>query len=343
MRASDLRKALWRLAGVDPAGRRPASPRRGRGGLERVQRGTERGARQPWLHGAGVQGLGVARRITDGTLQRDVVLKVYVKEKLPRSRLDHPVPPTVRIPGFADPAPTDVEEIGGVRLESFASRDPRPTAPGVGVSHLALATGTLGCLVRRRGQPGPRILSSGHVLGTAEGARPGDPILQPGARDGGTADDLIATFEEAVRVLFTGEGYPNQVDAAIARVARPGDVRAAVKLVGVPTGVSSAIRAGMFVQKTGCATRYTVGVVKDPFFTVAFDYPRPDGSGARAGFWNQFLCTDFTDPGDSGALVMNMDREAVGLHFAGTATTSICNRIDAVLHELDLELVTHGE
>lgn len=142
--------------------------------------------------------------------------------------------------------------------------------------------------------------------------------------------------------LRINEGLPNLVDAAIAQVRNPEEVTAAVRLIGIPTGYSLYVRRGMNVYKSGRTTDYTVGEIRDIDYRLQMWYKRPDGSGTtgRVGLRDQVLCTRYTAPGDSGAAVFNISGRVVGLHFAGSSSTSIFNRIGNVLDLLDLELVT---
>ena len=55
-------------------------------------------------------------------------------------------------------------------------------------------------------------------------------------------------------------------------------------------------------------------------------------------FNNQIITTDMSDSGDSGSLILDMQKKAVGLLFAGSDTVTIANRIEVVLDVLDLEL-----
>ena len=58
------------------------------------------------------------------------------------------------------------------------------------------------------------------------------------------------------------------------------------------------------------------------------------------GFRDQVLCTRYSAGGDSSWAVLNMKKEVVGLHFAGSASSSIFNRIGHVLDALKIEVVT---
>lgn len=305
----------------------------------RNRRGRSFATARDWMQAPGVQGLGIGHRVTEGRKQSELVLKVYVAKKLPPHDVDRMVPRLVAIPGVGASIRTDVEEIGELRLQSFTGRE-RPAAPGIGLSHPNCGNGTLGCLVRDRRDRAVYILSNSHVIGDSGLAREGDEIFQPSGKHGGTNQDVIATFTRAIPLIFTDEGNPNQADAAIARVRRREDVRAAVKLIGVPIGINAELRSGMIVQKTGSASQHTVGMVRDLHFTAPLHYKRPDGGSGRAGFRDLVLCSRFTDGGDSGALVLDMERKAVGLHFAGSELVSAFCRIDVVLDALAVDLVT---
>lgn len=295
---------------------------------------------KPWTEGKGIQGIGVGEKITDGEQLKEVVLKVYVEQKLPKSQLDNPVPAKVRIPGVEEEVPTDVEEIGRVEKEPNTARV-RPAVPGFGVGHVKISVGTFGCLVRKRGQKALYILSNAHVLADDGTGQIGDKIVQPGDYDGGKSPaDVIAELAAWAPFQFTTTGYPNLVDAAIAKVKKAADVTSAVRLIGVPKGASKFVRRGMQVQKTGRTTDYTIGVIKDINYRLALKYKKPGGGSGRVGLADQVLCTRYTAGGDSGSAVFNMSGKVVGLHFAGSPSTSVFNRIEHVLTALDIELVT---
>lgn len=295
----------------------------------------------PWISGRGIQGVGIAPKVTKGELQDEMVIKVYVEKKLPKSKVRHVVPGEIVYPGLGIAVATDVEEIGEVEPEVFSSRV-RPASPGSSIGHLSVSGGTFGCLVRKRGTTtGLFILSNSHVIANQGLARIDDPIIQPGKADGGRrASDEIAKLADWMPFIFSRAGYPNLVDAAIARARSRNHVTSVIRGNGVPKGVSAVIRRGMKVQKTGRTTRHTTGTIEDIDFRTALRYKRPNGTLGRVGFKQQVLCTRYTAGGDSGSLVLNMKGKAVGLHFAGSPSTSIFNPIDAVLNALDIEVVT---
>ena len=313
----------------------PASASIGLEAVESVHRES-----RPWTMGEGIQGLGIAAKVTDGEQRPETVLKVYVEKKKPRSQVSNMVPKAVPVPGVEQPIDTDVEEIGRVEKEPNTTRV-RPAVPGFGVGHPDITVGTFGCLVRKRGQATPLyILSNSHVLANEGLAKIGDPILQPGPFDGGEVGrDEIGKLSELIPFDFAEEGFPNLVDAAIAEVDAK-DVTSAVRLIGVPQGSSRYVRRDMNVQKTGRTTDYTTGVIRDTDYRMRLSYAKPGGGSGLVGLRDLVLCTRYTAGGDSGSAVFNMSGKVVGLHFAGSPSSSIFNKIGNVLDLLDIEIVT---
>jgi hypothetical protein len=212
--------------------------------------------------------------------------------------------------------------------------------PGCGLGHRNVSVGTFGCLVRKRGDASRLyILSNSHVLADEGVAQIGDPVLQPGPYDGGGGRDRLARLGEFQPFTFSRVGYLNFVDAAIAEVD-PRRVRDVIRVLGVrPAGVGRTLRRGMQVQKVGRTTDHTVGVIRDVNYRFSLAYKNPaSGRRSRVGFRDQILCSRYTAGGDSGSLVMNMREYALGLHFAGSPSTSIFNRIRDVFAALDVEL-----
>ena len=291
-----------------------------------------------WTQGRGIQGIGIGEKITNGEETGEIVLRVYVEKKRPKSKLKNAVPSKVHVPEIGA-CNTDVLEIGKVETETFTSRQ-RPAQPGVGLGHFGITVGTFGCLVKKRGTKGPvYILSNSHVLAKSGTGSIGDVIIQPGRSDGGKRPaDNLARLAQWVPFQFSASGYPNLVDAAIAKVKRS-SVRPDIRIIGrVPIGVSNAIRRGMRVQKVGRTTDYTTGVVTDVNYRLFLRYRRPGGGVGRVGMRDQILCTRYTAGGDSGSAVLNRSGRVVGLHFAGSPSTSIFNRIKNVFQALNIEL-----
>ncbi len=218
----------------------------------------------------------------------------------------------------------------------------RPAIPGFGVGHVNITVGTFGCLVRKKDDDETLyILSNSHVLADEGTGAVGDRVIQPGKCDGGAAPgDVIAELSQWIPFQFTSTGYPNTVDAAIAKVKNKASVTSAIRLIGVPTGASNRVRRGMRVQKTGRTTDYTQGIIQDINYRMAHNYKIPGGGSGRVGLQDLVLCTRFTDGGDSGSAVLDMNKRIVGLHFAGSPSSSIFNKINNVLTQLDIDVVT---
>lgn len=305
---------------------------------------------------------GIGYKIREGVLTDELSLVVSVTHKVHQSALS----PEDLIPPQMDGIPTDVVELGFLRA-FLGPRDRwRPVVPpGVSLGHYHITAGTFGCLVHRGGDP--FILSNNHVLADINNGRPGDPILQPGPSDGGTADDTIAVLEEFVPLDFgtsasecqlagllatglnalaklVGSQHRleavrqtpgvNRVDAALARPLQPDLVSPEILGIGVPTGIGEAT-LGMSVQKSGRTTGYTTGTITQIEATVRVDY-----YGPTALFEGQLIASPMSQPGDSGSAVLDQDRRVVGLLFAGSDAATIINPITDVLAALRVELVT---
>lgn len=295
---------------------------------------------KPWTSGEGIQGLGISYKTTSKERLKNLALKVYVEKKLPKNKCKNLVPSGIKIDCLKDRIPTDVEEIGIVKTEPNTGRV-RPAIPGFGVGHFRITVGTFGCLVRKNGKSKTLyILSNSHVLADEGTGKKGDIILQPGDFDSGKKPkDNIALLEDWIPFQFTAQGFPNYVDAAIAKVKKS-EVSSVIRKIGVPAGASNAVRIGTKIQKTGRTTDYTTGVVTDVNYRLALRYAKPGGGKGRVGLQDQVLCTRYTAGGDSGSAVLNMQGKVIGLHFAGSPSTSIFNKIKHVLDFLDIYVVT---
>ena len=102
----------------------------------------------------------------------------------------------------------------------------RPAMPGcsIGTSRLGRRTAPSVCSSRSKQPKGPGlfILSNSHVLALDGLAAVGDDVVQPGPDDVDGASGTIAKLADWVPFNFTTTGWPNLVDAAIARVKRSG-------------------------------------------------------------------------------------------------------------------------
>ena len=210
----------------------------------------------------------------------------------------------------------------------------RPVPRGVSVGHFHITAGTLGYLVQdSKGRW--FVLSNNHVLADNNEGKVGDPILQPGPFDGGknTPSYRIAQLSAFVPIHF--DGRANSVDAAIAETDAD-QVQPVLCSIGQVEGIG-AFRQGLLVQKHGRTTGRTQGLIVGTHETIWVDY---DGKVAR--FDRQLSIaggrTPFSDGGDSGSLIVDLQRRAIGLLFAGSDTETYANPIRPVLRAFKVRL-----
>jgi hypothetical protein len=308
-----------------------------------------------------VVGVGLGYKVTGGGTTDELSVVVSVTRKLAKSALSK----SDLVPELLDGVRTDVVETGHLRAFRAGPRDKwRPVVPaGVSIGHYGSTTGTFGCVVHRAGDP--FILSNNHVLANSNKARAGDAILQPGPVDGGTAHDVIAYLADYVPLDFgtaaaqcdiarwaarllnylagafrsshrlqAVKSTPgvNRVDAALARPVSKPLIDNQILSIGRPIGIGPAT-LGTHVQKTGRTTGHTRGTITQIDATVRIDY-----HGATALFSGQLMAGPMSQPGDSGAAILDTDRRVVGLLFAGSEAATVLSPIDEVLSALDVEL-----
>lgn len=328
-----------------------------------------------FLQRRNVVACGVGFKVKDGQLTLIPSLVVSVIRKEPASRLSPGdlIPPSIR------DILTDVIETGPIEPMGTGRQGlVRPIQPGVSIAHRSGTAGTAGCIVRRADQQ--FILSNNHVLALLNTAALGDVVLQPGPADGGTPENVVGELAAFEPIHFTDEPvvtqpppsatkpgglgtwlsrlfqllgrrstavsgsistaagaspYLNRVDAAIVRpYPSIGLDPTLLDINGPPSGIADP-KLGLRVYKTGRSTGFTSGLVTQVDVTVDVQY------GSRAArYANQMMITPFTERGDSGSLVVDGDRRAVGLVFSGSDQVSVASPIRFVLAALKIELVT---
>jgi hypothetical protein len=275
-----------------------------------------------------VVGVGLARKVVGGRQTDEPCVVVFVERKLPNGQIHE----KDRIPPTIERMRTDVVESGKIVAQQSRTIRWRPAPGGVSIGHFRITAGTLGVVARRSGAR--VILSNNHVLANSNAASIGDPILQPGPYDGGTAADRIGSLEAFVPIVFDGfldwllslfgisRPVRNVVDAAVARPASDGDVSDEILEIGTVSGTASA-DIGLRVRKSGRTTGLTEGRVTAIAATVRVSY----GLTRVARFRDQIVTTAISQGGDSGSLVVDTGNRAVGLLFAGSSNTTILNPI----------------
>ncbi len=290
-----------------------------------------------FLDDRNVMGAGFGRRIAHDRLTDEPALVVYVANKIPLDLL----PPSRHLPRRVyvgnESIAVDVVATGPIYTHARALKmRERPATAGLSIGHPRVSAGTLGCVVIDATDQSLCIISNNHVFANSNDAKLFDPIVQPGARDGGKdPDDVVATLKRFQPVTPFG----NTVDCALAQISEagaavvdsvhagridpPSPAHPAVGLLfaggcnrsflnpiddvlsvlesTLPAGPGSTVPAaiGMHVEKVGRTTEYTTSEILEIDVTVTID-------GFKFGpgvFEGQIATAWLSSSGDSGAIV----------------------------------------
>jgi hypothetical protein len=238
-------------------------------------------------------------------------------------------------------------------IQTLAKRV-RPAQGGYSVGHKNITAGTIAtCVydilpggtvsppVHGVGIPSKYyILSNNHVLANSNAGAIGDAVLQPGPYDGGVDPaDRIATLSRFVPITFSPAtplaSQNNLVDCAIAE-GQFHELNREIYWVGDVRGWrrKASVTVGTVVKKTGRTTNFTTGKITAINATIDVNY----GGSNVARLKDQIVTTNMSAGGDSGSLVLTLDNVAVGLLFAGSATSMIANQIENVRSLLRVEV-----
>ena len=271
-----------------------------------------------------VTGIGVAEQETEGARTGTFCLRVYVSRKI----------------ALAELAPRDVlpREINGVAVDvvedefsihKATSKERHTTLlGGISVGNPALGgAGTLGSTAYDRGSGQQLLLSNWHVICGRDNCLAGEPIIQPGEFDGGRPGDVVARLH---RWALTDE-----VDAAVALITGHRFLGDRLLNLGRLRGIGTAA-LGQTTRKSGRTTGVTAGTIDDIDADLSVgDYP----DGTRT-FHHQIVIIGpgVSAKGDSGSVWMDIQNQAIGLNFAGSANRAIANPIHTVLDALHIDL-----
>lgn len=203
--------------------------------------------------------------------------------------------------------------------QSIGEQRYRPLVGGCSIAPIGpYGSGTLGCIVVCGGVQ--YLLGTSHNLTNLNTLPVGTQILQPSAQDGGSATDIIAILVAGTQLVHGGTA---QADAALA-LPEPG-VALDPRILGQGGRLASLAppiqnpTIGTEVQMSGRTTAYARGRIAAMGFAITLSF----GVGAETTFLDQFSVlaegsSPFSNPGDPGALVTDMDNRPVGLILAGT-------------------------
>jgi hypothetical protein len=313
-----------------------------------------------------VVGVGYGYKQVQNRLTDKESIVVLVEEKLSEEELDqeHIVPQNI------EEEQTDVIEVGKVELlsasDELRTTGTRPAQPGVSIGHYKITAGTFGAVVRDKKTNEPLILSNNHVLANISNgkdgkAKQGDPILQPGSYDGGEINsDLIGHLKRFIPIYNQSSNdcpfmsgverlagglvsifnlpyrvkpiiLENKVDCALAKPKSESMITEEILGIGAVNDITDA-KVGMKVKKSGRTSGLTTARIKAINATINVQLSEEE----TALFTDQIVTEPFSQPGDSGALVVNSRNQAVGLLFAGSQKSSVCNNINNVIEALNI-------
>jgi hypothetical protein len=196
----------------------------------------------------------------------------------------------------------------------------RPLRMGSSVGHFDVTAGSIGCFVAHAQTDDNTImiLSNNHVLANENRARKGDAILQPGTADGGkNPADAVARLERFIRLQKTAI---NRMDCAVA-ILESG-VERSLNIIGIGN-VAGVEQTGLYEQELVSKVGRTTGLSKGQVTAFELDDFTANFDLGNLKFDNLIEIegaddAPFAQGGDSGSLVLNRAKEAVGLVFATT-------------------------
>jgi hypothetical protein len=321
----------------------------------------------------GVVHVSVGLKEKNGRVTDQLCVRVYVSEKKSKEE----VSTAELIPAEIHGIPTDVNTVGQFEFQ-LDNTLYRPIKGGIQITNRIvdinaagtgrqISRGTLGCVAIDNTDNAPVVLSNWHVLYANTGAD-GENVFQPAPTTLPPVTALQLPFRPPDDTDKIGVNrrskITNKVDGAIAAI----DVSSCCHCCGIHysneiNGLSVAGRpakntivgdqvvvSGMTVFKVGQQTLRTEGVVIDdnhPSFSITL-------GGTSYTFAGQIAIQHidptkmFSDHGDSGSAVINLDNKIVGLIFAGGKNVtvkgalrpfvSIANHIGDVLSALNIRI-----
>lgn len=265
---------------------------------------------------AGKYATGVGLKQTGGEFTDQMALFVYVSEKRAAEDIAEPEFVPSEFGGYI----TDVVEAQPELLDDTAKYDPlrggieisreRTIADGI----FAPPTGTLGAIVKNRGNGQPQLLTNAHVVQQASlnVHQPGQVFLSP-------ATDIVGPVS-----ALRNENNPLFLDCATIGLNGSRGSKAVIEDIGPVQGARTEIPPlGEVVKKRGKRTLVTHGfVVRTIASLFAPVIDQIEFSGAAP------FVTVFCGKGDSGSVVLNSSNQVIGLLF-GTSGLDLGNGLSS--------------
>lgn len=313
-----------------------------------------------------VVGVGIGIKEKNGKKTGEEVVMVLVEKKLPVQQLRS----FDIVPMSLEGCKTDVLEIGDLQFLNTRSERMRPAPAGVSIGHYKVSAGTLGAIVKDSKTGVPLILSNNHVLANGTNGRDkkvkkGDPVLQPGKYDDGSnPEDVIGHLERFIpirrgrevsgcpiasslerlgnellypirpdyEVKLYKRGAENIVDCAVAKPVSPGAIDNTILGIGKIQGIKEP-EVDLKVKKSGRTSGVTSGTIKAINTTLQVKM----SDNETVTFKDQFITEPMSKSGDSGAILLDENNNAVGLLFAGSEKATAYNRIKNVMEALKIQ------
>lgn len=280
-----------------------------------------------------VVGVGLGYKISGGFRTNEKCITVLVSKKLSANTL----PSDKLIPQLYKGIITDVYESGIFQHHLLNSRV-RPILGGYSIScDTFKLSGSIGCIVIDKSS-NYFVLSCNHVLAGANRAPIGANIVQPSTEDNGKSPrDLIGYLYKFVPLQFktTTNSGENYVDAALALIPNKSFISNNIYALGKPRNPIFPT-LDLSVRKAGRTTDISYGYIKLLGATLTMHI-----GSSRAIFKDQIVTTLMSSAGDSGALLMNLENNSVGLIIGGSPSGTVASPINAVLNALNVKIFTN--
>ncbi|KEI14406.1 hypothetical protein [Clostridium haemolyticum] len=284
-----------------------------------------------FLNKSNVVGVGLGYKIKNGFNTFKKCLSVFVTNKLPLCNISS----NDLVPSYYCGIPTDIVNTGSFHLQKLNNRI-RPVPGGYDIGPAFIwDSGTLGCIVTDGKYY--YILTCNHTITSKEILRLNHPILQPSSIYGGRSQgDTIAVLSKFIPIKYFTSAHEciNYVDCAIAKITTRSQISTKITFLGRIKGMAKP-SLGMSVQKVGGNTELTKGTITSIGATIEFQEEQ-----GKCIFLNQIMTNKMSDFGDSGAILLDENINAIGMLMSGNSTNSTFNPIEPVLNSLDVKLVT---
>ncbi len=222
-------------------------------------------------------------------------------------------------------------EVAGAEAERLSRV--RPLRPGISVGGVKGTAGTIGCFVMDTDGE-VYLLSVAAALGSPD-YELGSRVVQPGPTDGGQAPDDVVGYFAKYLPLDDEVSVANL--AGLARLEEGIEFETVIPGIGPIRGVREPM-PGLVVHMLGRTTGLITGQITriDETFSMAIDKKQ------TLRFRDGIYCSPISEPGDSGALVVDDEGYAIGIEVGGSETVTILAPMQKVLDSLGVQLLHSG-